>query len=71
MDEKEMQKFIEKAYKDGKVRDLEEAFDEFPPDEEWHHGKLENVICENNTFYGNNILLEKDKIIEYINSFNN
>ena len=39
MDEKEMQKFIEKAYKDGKVRDLQEAFLEFPPDEEWHQGK--------------------------------
>ena len=52
MDEKEMQKFIEKAYKDGKVRDLQEAFLEFPPDEEWHQGKLENVICENNAFYG-------------------
>ena len=43
--------FLKIAYEHGKVKDLKEAFDEFPPEEEWHQGKIENVIKETNEPY--------------------
>lgn len=33
------------------VKDLDEAFDEFPVEEEWHKGKTENVIKEGSVEY--------------------
>ena len=38
--------FINFAYKCNKVRDIEEAFNEYPVEEEWHKGKVENVLKE-------------------------
>lgn len=38
--------FLKIAYKYGRVKDLEEAFEEFPVEEEWHKGKVENVLNE-------------------------
>ena len=38
--------FFKTAYKYNKVKDLKEAFEEFPVEEEWHKGKVENVILE-------------------------
>lgn len=38
--------FLKIAYQHNKVRNLEEAFEEFPVQEEWHKGKIENVIRE-------------------------
>ncbi len=43
--------FLKFAYETGGVRKLEEAFEEFPPEEEWHEGKIENVLNENNYKY--------------------
>lgn len=43
---KELSDFLKTAYKYGKVKDLKEAFKEFPVEEEWHKGKIENVIKE-------------------------
>ena len=43
--------FIKMAYAAGRVKNVEDAFKEFPPEEEWHQGKIENVICENNKEY--------------------
>ena len=38
--------FLKMAYKHNKIKDLKDAFDEYPPEEEWHKGKIENVIKE-------------------------
>ena len=40
----ELSDFLKTAYKYGRVKDLEEAFKEFPVEEEWHEGKIENVL---------------------------
>ncbi|MBR6034159.1 MAG: type II toxin-antitoxin system PemK/MazF family toxin [Clostridia bacterium] len=42
----ELSDFLKIAYKYGRVKDLEEAFEEFPVEEEWHKGKVENVLNE-------------------------
>ena len=42
----ELSDFLKIAYKYGRVKDLEEAFEEFPIEEEWHKGKVENVLNE-------------------------
>lgn len=47
--------FLKMAYKHNKVKDLKQAFEEFPV-EEWHKGKIENVI-------------RNEKIEEYKESF--
>ena len=47
----ELSEFLKLAYKYDKVKNLEEAFEEFPVEEEWHKGKLENVLNENSEIY--------------------
>lgn len=39
-----LSEFLKLAYRHNKVRDLQEAFEEFPTEEEWHKGKVENVL---------------------------
>lgn len=46
MQNHKVSEFIKLAYSKGKVRDIEEAFEECPVGNEWHQGKIENVICE-------------------------
>lgn len=43
---KELSDFKKTAYKYGKVKDLKEAFEEYPVEEEWHKGKVENLKSE-------------------------
>lgn len=43
--------FLKTAYKYNKVKDLKEAFEEFPVEEEWHKGRIENVLKEDNKQY--------------------
>ena len=43
----EMSDFLKFAYEKGKVRDVGEAFEEFPVEEEWHKGKIGNVLTLN------------------------
>lgn len=43
--------FLKIAYEHGKVKDLKEAFEEFPVEEEWHKGKVENVLREDSEEY--------------------
>lgn len=50
----ELNDFLKIAYKYGKVRDLKEAFEEFPVEEEWHEGKIENVLKEDGEKYYTN-----------------
>lgn len=47
----ELSDFLKIAYKYGRVKDLEEAFKEFPVEEEWHKGKVENVLNEDSEVY--------------------
>ena len=35
--------FLKIAYKYNKIRDLEEAFKEYPTKEEWHQGKIKKI----------------------------
>ena len=49
----ELSEFLKTAYKYGKVKDLEEAFEEFPVEEEWHEGKIENILNEDSEIYSN------------------
>ena len=46
-----LSEFIKFAYKCNKVRDIDEAFEEYPIEEEWHKGNFENVLRESNAEY--------------------
>ena len=46
--------FLKIAYKYNKVKDLKEAFEEYSVEEEWHKGKIENVIKETKENYNEN-----------------
>ena len=43
--------FIKKAYEAGRVKDSSEAFKEYPPEEEWHHGDAISFLGESKTEY--------------------
>ena len=47
----DLSEFLKTAYKYGKVKDLEDAFKEFPVEEEWHKGKVENILKESSQKY--------------------
>lgn len=47
----ELNDFLKKAYENNRVRDLKEAFEEYPVEEEWHQGKIENVLRESEAHY--------------------
>ena len=40
----ELSEFLKIAYENNKVKEIKDAFEEYPVDEEWHKGKVENVI---------------------------
>ena len=48
----ENKELIEKLKKIGKVKDLNEAFKEFPVEEEWHKGNIDNFVKEETEIYG-------------------
>lgn len=43
--------FLKFAIKSRRIKDVEEAFKEFHPEEEWHKGRIENVLREDNEKY--------------------
>ena len=43
--------FMKFAYRCNKVRDISEAFEEYPVEEEWHKGKTENVVRDTSEDY--------------------
>lgn len=47
----ELSDFLKLAYKKGKVKEVKEAFEEFSPQNEWHKGKIEKILCEESTEY--------------------
>lgn len=42
----ELSDFLKFAYSRGKVKEVREAFEEYLPENEWHKGKIENVLKE-------------------------
>ncbi len=46
------EEFIKLAYKMCRVQDVSQAFIDYPPEDEWHKGKIENVFYEENIEYG-------------------
>lgn len=40
----EISDFLKFAKEKGKIREVDEAFKEFPVEEEWHKGKIENLL---------------------------
>ena len=38
-----MSDFLKIAIKSGRVKDVKEAFMDYPVEEEWHKGKIENI----------------------------
>lgn len=50
-DEDGLSEFLKFAYKHNKVRDVSEAFEDYPVEEEWHKGEIDNVIKETNENY--------------------
>ena len=36
--------FLRIAKEKGKIRDIKEAFEEYPVEEEWHQGKIEKIL---------------------------
>ena len=47
----ELSDFLKTAYKYNKIKGLNEAFEEYPVEEEWHKGKIENVLNEDDESY--------------------
>ena len=48
---KELSEFLKTAYNYDKVKEIDEAFKEFPVENEWHKGKVENVLNEESAKY--------------------
>ena len=44
MEKKEKKDFLELAKRTGRIRDVKEAFIEYPVEQEWHKGKIENIF---------------------------
>jgi hypothetical protein len=49
--ENDYSEFIKKAYEMGRVKDLSDAFKEYPPEEEWHHGDAISFLGESKVEY--------------------
>lgn len=47
----ELSDFLKIAYEHNRVKDLKEAFEEFPVEEEWHKGNAENWLKEQEEIY--------------------
>lgn len=43
--------FIKHLYESGEVKDVSEAFEKYPVEEEWHKGKVENILKEPKEVY--------------------
>lgn len=46
-----LSEFLKVAYKCNKVKEVGEAFEEYPVEQEWHKGKIENVLKEQEEHY--------------------
>lgn len=62
MKNKEESDFIKFAYDKKKVKDITDAFDKYPLGEEWHKGKIENILNEPEAIYNRYNVNEKFSI---------
>ena len=44
MSDKKEHDFLEIAKKRGKIRNVQEAFKDYPVEEEWHQGRIETIF---------------------------
>ena len=44
MEDKNAKDFLELAKKSGRIRDVKEAFIEYPVEQEWHKGKIDKIF---------------------------
>lgn len=44
MNNKNMNEFLQIAEQNGRIKDIREAFFDYPVEEEWHKGKIENLV---------------------------
>ena len=44
MKDKDVKDFLEVAKKSGRIRDVKEALIEYPVENEWHKGKIANIL---------------------------
>ena len=51
MKEDQISEFIKQAYKLGRVKNAEEVFKEYLVEEEWHKGRVENILAEESEEY--------------------
>lgn len=49
--EDKISEFIKQAYELGRVKDVKEAFEEYPVEDEWHKGRIENLLAEESEEY--------------------
>ena len=45
MNDKNMNKFLQIAEQNGRIKDIKEAFSDYPVEEEWHKSKIENLVA--------------------------
>ncbi len=48
--EEGLSEFLKLAYEKGTIKDVKDAFDEYPVEKEWHQGKIENILCKKSTY---------------------
>lgn len=48
---KKLSDFLKQAYELDLVKDVSEAFKNYPPEEEWHQGKIESFLEEPKEYY--------------------
>ena len=41
---REVDEFIRRQWLEGKTKNVNDAFKEYPVEEEWHKGKIENIL---------------------------
>ena len=63
--------FIKLAYKYNKVKDLSEAFKDNPVSDEWHKGRIENILKDNEFLYNNIYKIDNDQILFKIGKLDN
>lgn len=51
MSNENLSDFLKLAYKKGKIKNVEEAFKEYPVEKEYHQGKIDNVLHEDSEIY--------------------
>ena len=52
MSRKGKSEFWKKAEESGRIKDVSEAFEKYSVEEEWHKGKIENILKEDVAEYG-------------------